>query len=151
MKPITCVLLVCFANPMTLQASTNSIAASELSIANVRLGDSEKTTVRKLGKPFNRKSNGEGFVLSYQGLAVTHAVEPYGVYEMKSTNPKYCTPKKVCPGISIEKLKRIYGEPIVAERNEGKFLEYIGDRTTCWLQISAFNDFVKSIRVACQP
>jgi hypothetical protein len=136
---------------MALQASTNSIAASELSIANVRLGDSEKTTVRKLGKPLNRTNNGEGFVLSYQELAVAHGVEPYGVYEMESTNPKYCTPKKVCPGISIEKLKRIYGEPIVAERDEGKFLEYIGNKTTCWLQISVFNDFVKSIRVACQP
>lgn len=144
-------LIMMLMHPLASQATNNIVPASELSVAGVRLGESEKATIRKLGKPIKRTNNNEGWVLLYEGLTVTHGVASYGAFDMESKNPKYCTPKKACPGMSVYKLKQLYGEPLEADRDEGKFLEYMGKNTTCWLQIAASDNVVKSIRVACQP
>jgi hypothetical protein len=132
-------------------AAPSTVAASELSVAKIRLGQDEITTIRRLGRPLSRSSNDDGIVLSYVGLTITLGVGTYGVYDMQSTNPNYCTPRKACPGMKLSRLKHLYGTPIIANREEGRFLEYYGRNTSCWLQISAANNVVTSIRVACQP
>ena len=144
-------LLASLAFHAVAYAMPSTVPTSELSIANIRLGQNERTTIRRLGKPISRTNDGDGFVLSYVGLTITLGVGKYGVYEMESTSPKYCTPRMACPGMKLSRLKRLYGTPLLANRNEGQFHEYSARDIPCWLQVSVIKDVVKTIRVACQP
>jgi hypothetical protein len=128
-----------------------SISTSELVIGGVSIGQHERKVKRRLGEPRFRTDSGEGFTLAYAGLKVEVGVGDHGVYEVVSTNSKYCTPSKLCPGMSESHARRLYGEPVMAERETGSFLEYYPPGSTCWLQISAPKGIVKALRIACQP
>ena len=107
--------------------------------------------MQRLGAPLFRTDSGEGYTLSYTGLHVEVGAGDLGVNEVVSIDAKYCTPSKLCPGMSEAQVLHLYGKPVRAERETGKFLEYYATGSTCWLQISAPEGFVKSLRVACQP
>jgi len=128
-----------------------SISESELVIGGISIGEHERNVKQRLGAPRSRTDSGEGFRLAYAGLKVEVGAGDYGVYEIVSTNAKYCTPSKLCPGMSEAHARRLYGEPVMAERETGSFLEYYPSGSTCWLQISAPKGIVKTLRVACQP
>ncbi|MEO1299685.1 MAG: hypothetical protein AAFW75_28720, partial [Cyanobacteria bacterium J06636_16] len=64
---------------------------------------------------------------------------------------QYCTPAGVCPGMDVAEVYAIYGVPVVAERENGRFLEYYSASSTCWLQIALDDQTVGSVGVACQP
>jgi hypothetical protein len=104
-----------------------------------------------LGAPLSRTDSGEGFTLTYAGLQVVVGAGDFGVYEVVSTNAKYCTPSKLCPGMSEAQVQHLYGKPVLAQRETGRFLEYQPTGSNCWLQVSAPKGIVKSLRIACQP
>lgn len=88
--------------------------------------------------------------MDYDGLTVWLG-EGRHVGEVLSTSGTYCTPAGVCPGIAFAKVVEKYGQPHVADREDGRFMEYPGMQSACWLQIAIHEDAVQSVRVACQP
>ncbi len=128
-----------------------SISASELVIGGIAIGQHERTVMQRLGAPLSRTESGEGSTLTYAGLHVEVGAGDFGVYELVSTNARYCTPSKLCPGMSEAQVQSLYGKPVMVERETGRFLEYQPTGSNCWLQVSAPNGIVKSLRVACQP
>ncbi len=134
-----------------VSAFGQSISASEFVIGGIAIGQHERAVMQRLGAPLSRTDSGEGFTLTYAGLHVEVGAGDYGVYEVVSTNSKYCTPSKLCPGMSEAQVQHLYGRPVMAERETGRFLEYYAPGSTCWLQVSAPKGIVKSLRVACQP
>ena len=127
------------------------ISASELVIGGIEIGQHERTVMQRLGAPLSRTSSDEGFTLTYAGLHVEVGAGDFGVYDVVSTDAKYCTPSKLCPGMSEAQVRHLYGKPMLARRETGRFLEYQPTGSTCWLQVSAPKGIVKSLRVACQP
>ena len=132
-------------------AHAQHISESELSLGRVAIGQSEKDVVKLHGAPGNKKKTGEGNLLIYRDFEVYVGVGSYGVFDVISKNPKDCTPSKVCPGTSISTANHLYGPPVVASRENGTYFEYTPDGSTCWLQVSAPNDIILSLRIACQP
>jgi hypothetical protein len=140
-------IVACTAVP----AFGRSISSSELVIGGITIGQNERTVIHRLGAPMSRADSDEGSTLTYAGLQVEVGAGDFGVYGVVSTNAKYCTPSKLCPGMSEAQLQRLYGKPVIAERETGRFLEYQPTGSNCWLQVSAPKGIVKSLRVACQP
>ena len=132
-------------------AFSQSISASELVIGGIAIGQHERAVIQHLGMPLSRTGSDEGSALTYAGLQVEVSTGDFGVYDVVSTDARYCTPSKLCPGMSEAEVQHLYGRPVMAEREAGRFLEYQPTGSACWLQISAPKGIVKSIRVACQP
>jgi len=128
-----------------------SVSAKELVIGGIAIGQHERAVVQRFGVPLSRRDSDEGSALIYPGLQVEVGAGDFGVYEVVSTDAKYCTPSNLCPGMSEVEVQRLYGRPVIAVRETGRFLEYQPTGSFCWLQISAPQGIVNSIRVACQP
>ncbi|MGE0665603.1 MAG: hypothetical protein AB7O49_03495 [Sphingomonadales bacterium] len=123
---------------------------SELAVGGIRTGDSEASVVRRLGEPV-RKAETDEIRLEYAGLTIW-LDERVGVTDIKSIDPKYCTPSKVCVGMALAQVRSVYGEVMIVQRGDGKVVEYIpssGD--PCWLQLALSGDSVTSVAVRCQP
>ena len=130
---------------------TGRISETELKLGGIAIGLSEAEVRKLAGPPRERENTGEGFKLGYPGLLVYVGADGHGVYDLVSTNPKRCTPSKVCPGMAIDAVNRLYGRPEVAVRETGTFIEYYPKGISCWLQVSAPQGVVISLRIACQP
>ena len=138
--------------------SSSRICDRELAFDGVALGDTEATVFEKLGKPLRTTNTGEGRHLDYAGLVIWSGLyDPQDcgtqcrVDELFSTSPKRCTPSGVCPGMTLDAVKALHGEPIVADREARSFMEYASAESPCWLQLTVNNGIVVSARAACQP
>ncbi len=149
MKAITLSLLLLSLVGVSRSAEKQHIAETELNLGGVVVGQSEQDVIKRLGAPRKRTDTGEGYLFAYPGLDVY--VGSYGVFDVVSKSAEHCTPSKVCPGMPVSKVKQAYGDPVVAEREQGTFLEYTPEDSTCWLQVSAPKDIIRSLRIACQP
>lgn len=139
-------------------ATPSSIQDNELALAGISLGATESSVTSSLGSPKNRIDTGEGTQLTYRGLSVMvgwlEQQDPgkeRRVYELLSTSSQYCTPAGICPGTSFAKAKAKYGEPSVAKRESGTFMEYASSQSSCWLQFAVRKGIIKSVRAVCQP
>ena len=139
-------------------ASANTFPLSELQIGGVASGVSELSVIRQLGEPLQRLETGEGTEFHYSGLVVTVGWFEHRdpdrerrVTALLGTGPSACTPRGLCPGIPVAAANRLYGAPVVAQRETGKFLEYYPDEPGCWLQVSDDAGTVRSVAVACMP
>lgn len=135
-----------------------TIFNQKLALGGVAIGNTEQSVLTKLGKPIRKTNNGEGIQLDYKGLTIwigwfeeAKPGVPRRVYELFSTSKQYCTPSGVCPGLTFEKVKTKLGEPLVADREEGRFVEYPSSESPCWLQISVKTGKIHSIRAECLP
>lgn len=135
----------------TAQERFATVPEEELQVGGVKIGHKEEALIAKLGRPLRIESNEEGIVFYYSGLEVWLGADKTGVFDVKSTSEKFCTPRGICPGTAVARLNATYGPPMVASRAEGHFLEYHGKGTTCWFQIAAKREVIRSIRIACQP
>ncbi len=139
-------------------ASSGTLPLSELQVGGIASGAAEADVVRQLGEPIRRVETGEGTELHYPGLVVTEAwLEQQAsggdrrVVALLGTDPHACTPRGLCPGMPVEAANRLYGSPVVAQRETGDFLEYYPKAPGCWLQLSVASGIIKSVAVACQP
>src|SRR5690606_6292941 len=96
--------------------------------------------------------------LHYSGLVVTvgwlEQRDPdreRRVTALLGTGPSACTPRGLCPGMPVAAANRLYGAPVAAQRETGKFLEYYPDEPGCWLQVADDAGTVRSVAVACMP
>ncbi|WP_460736139.1 hypothetical protein [Lysobacter tyrosinilyticus] len=124
----------------------------EFSLSGIALGDTEATVLRKLGQPRRTTDTGDflDIRMDYPGLTVWLG-EGRRVGEVLSTSKQHCTPAGICPGMPFAKAKAKYGPPLVADREDGTFMEYPGSQSACWLQIAVSKGIVKSVRAECQP
>ena len=134
-------------------AGVPTVPDSALSLGGISLDDGQSSVVARLGEPTRRNRTGDflNVQVAYPGLTIWLG-EGGRVGEILSTSSKYCTPQGACPGQPFAQVKALYGEPLVAIREDGQFMEYFPHSDfPCWLQISVKAGSVKSIRSECQP
>jgi hypothetical protein len=133
-------------------AEPSLVSDKELSLGGVALGDTEAVVLRKLGQPRRTTDAGDflNIRMDYPGLTVWLG-EGRRVGEVLSTSKQHCTPAGICPGMPFVKAKAKYGPPLVADREDGTFMEYPDSQSACWLQIAVSNGSIKSVRAECQP
>ena len=140
------------------QAGAVTIPDSELSLGGVALGDTEATVIQRLGPPNRRVDTGEGMRLDYPGLTVwTGFLEDPAkpgatrqVSELLSTSADACTPAGLCPAQRLSDA--FLGRHLdLVLREGGTFLEAPASESSCWLQLTAREGRVLSVRAECQP
>jgi hypothetical protein len=137
--------------PLRAFAGEGSVSDRELSLGGVAIGDTAAQVVLRLGEP-RRKASEQGFLdlhYEYTGLRVSFSEGI--VAGLHADTRGACTPKGLCPGDRLDRMRALYGAPIVSDRETGRYYEYIGGDAACWLQIRAKDKRVVSIEVACQP
>jgi hypothetical protein len=127
------------------------IPASEVSIGGVAVGDSPSQVTKKLGEPGSKVQASDYLDLHYKYPNMTVSFSAGVVAGLFTDSPSACTPKDLCPGDSLDRMRSLYGEPLVTDRETGRFYEYYGHDLYCWFKIPVKDDTVDSITVACQP
>lgn len=146
--------------PITLSQETQALAEQspasrsqdlpeqELRLGGLSIGDEGKTVIREFGQP-SQVSSSFYSQLDYPGFTVL--LEEGTVIGLTSTSDQYCTPAGVCPGMDSEQVRERYGEPTVSDREDGRFMEYYTENSSCWLKIAVDGELVESVGVVCQP
>ena len=152
MRQIFFATVVFFAFGTALATEPSLVSDKELSLGGIALDDTEAVVLRKFGEPRRTTDTGEflNIRMDYHGLTVWLG-EGRRVGEVLSTLKQHCTPAGICPGMSFAKAKEKYGPPLVADREDGIFMEYPSSLSACWLQIAVSKGIVKSVRAECQP
>ena len=135
-----------------LAAEPSLVNDQELSLGGIALGDTEAAVLGKLGQPSRTTDTGDylNIRMDYPGFTVWLG-EGRRVGEVLSTSKQHCTPAGICPGMPFSKAKAKYGPALVADREDGTFMEYPSSQSACWLQIAASKGIIKSVRAECQP
>jgi hypothetical protein len=124
---------------------------SEHSLGGIVIGQEEVSVIAALGPPRQRNNNVDGALpieLSYNGLVVY--LDEQGVGGIVSTSQRFCTPSKVCPGMTIDRVQQIYGAPVSTTRGHTTLLQYFLN-DGCWIQLAANKNVISSIEVLCSP
>jgi len=133
------------------------LTQDELALGVASLGLPYPGLIARMGSPVRESDTGEGRQLDYPGLTVwiekaASAPDlPTRIYEVLSTSPTQCTPSGICPGMPLARATAMYGAPVVADREDGRFFEYVAKDASCWLQMATRDDVISSIRAECQP
>lgn len=137
--------------PARAFAAEGFVSDRELALGGVAIGDTAARVVSRLGEP-KRKVAAQDFLdLHYDYPNLRVSFNEGIVAGLQADTRGACTPKGLCPGDRLDRMRALYGAPVVADRETGRFYEYIGDDAGCWLQIRARGKRVASIEVACQP
>lgn len=148
MKTWTVVLLLV---PAWTFAAEGIVSDRELSLGGVAIGDTVATVVARLGEP-GRKVPALDFIdLHYEYANLRVSFNGGIVAGLQADRRGTCTPAGLCPGDRLDRMRALYGEPIVSDRETGRSYEYVGGDAACWLQIRAKGKRVAWIEVACQP
>ena len=152
MKNIRCAAVALLLVGTASAAEPALVSDQELALGGIALGDTEAAVLRTLGQPRRTTDTGDflNIRMDYPGLTVWLG-EGRRVGEVLSTSKKNCTPSGICPGMPFERAKGNYGPPLVAEREDGTFMEYPSSQSACWLQLAVSKGIVKSVRAECQP
>ena len=137
--------------PVMAFAEQGGVSETELSLGGVAIGDSTEAVIARLGQP-KRQVPAQDFIdLHYDYPHMRVSFNGGIVAGLHAGKAGACTPKGLCPGDRFDRMRALYGEPIVADRETGRYYEYVGGDAACWLQIPARGKRVTSIDVACQP
>jgi hypothetical protein len=137
--------------PLLAFADEGAVSSRELSLGGVAIGDTAAQVVSRLGEP-KRKVPAQDFLdLHYEYANLKVSFNGGIVAGLQAETRGACTPKGLCPGDRLDRMRALYGEPIVSDRETGRYYEYTGGDAACWLQIRAKGKRVVSIEVACQP
>ena len=137
--------------PSLAVAGEGTVPEREIALGGVTIGESPGTVTSALGEPTRKIEASDFLDLHYYYPHVVVSFSDGVVAGLYSEKPNGCTPKHLCPGDSLDKMRSLYGSPLVANRETGRFYEYYPPDGTCWLQIPAKGKKVVSITVACQP
>lgn len=132
-------------------AREGAIPQQELSLGGAAIGDSSSAVVARLGQPRRKVESSDFLTLHYYYPRVRVSFSDGVVAGLYSDNPDGCTPTHLCPGDSLDRMRALYGPPLVSDRESGRFHEYYAADAYCWLQIAAMGERVASMEVACQP
>ena len=146
---LLCILLLTI--PSLAFAGEGAVPEHEISLGGVAIGESPSAVTSGLGQPTRKVEASDFLNLHYYYPHVVVSFSDGVVAGLYSDRPNGCTPRHLCPGDSFDKMRSLYGPPVVADRETGRFYEYYPPDATCWLQIPAKGKRVVSITVACQP
>ena len=121
-----------------------------LQLGGITIGQSETSVIAALGNPQRREVE-EGFLpitLTYQGLHVH--LDEQGVGSVLSTNRQVCTPAKICPGMTYERVKQVYGPSDAHQRDGAVARDYLWNEG-CWLRLTFQADTISSVGLLCSP
>lgn len=152
MRTILLLLVICGQFVLT-RANAGPIApeAERLTLGGITIGQSEASVIATLGKPQHRKEEGDFFLpttLVYRGLVVS--VDEQGVGGVLSTSKRFCTPVKICPGMTYAQVKKVYGPSDAYERDGVIFRDYLWE-DGCWLRLKFQADTVSTVEATCSP
>jgi len=133
------------------QEAGGQIPPSEVSLHGVAIGSSPARVIQILGRPKKKYEASDYLSLHYDYPDLRVSFSDGIVAGLFTQSPRSCTPRGLCVGDTISRMRALYGQPVVANRGTGKFYEYYGKDLYCWLQIPASGSRIKSITVACQP
>ncbi|KRD73553.1 hypothetical protein [Lysobacter sp. Root983] len=142
-----CLLLA----PASAFAFEGEVAGSEISLGGIAVGATTSEVTKTLGKPLRQQPQTDFIDLDYHYPNLQVSFSDGVVAGLYSDHRKGCTPMRLCPGDRLDKMRSLYGAPIVANRETGQFYEYYATDFDCWLEIAAEGEKIKSIAVACQP
>lgn len=143
--------ILLFLMPLLACAEEGTASDRELALGGVAVGDTAAQVTSRLGEP-KRKVPAQDFLdLHYDYASLRVSFNGGIVAGLHADKRGACTPKGLCPGDRLDRMRALYGEPIVSDRETGRYFEYIGGDAACWLQIRARGKRVASIEVACQP
>ncbi|GHE28986.1 hypothetical protein [Vulcaniibacterium thermophilum] len=137
--------------PAAVWAQDAPIPGGELSLAGVAVGDPPGRVRALLGEPHRVIDDPARLALRYEYPELTVSFSENEVSALHATGPRACTPRRLCPGDPLDRMRTLYGEPRIADRAGGRVYEYYGSEVYCWLRIAAAGDTVASIAVDCQP
>ncbi|KAF1715481.1 hypothetical protein CSC74_12965 [Pseudoxanthomonas yeongjuensis] len=134
-------------------AEISIVPDSALSLGGIELGVPAASVKSVLGSPSAERQTDDFLPVEMRYAGFTVWLDEAGrVGEILSTSPKYCTPQGACPGQPFSKVQALYGKPMVALREDGRYMEYYPTSDfPCWLQIAVESGTVRSIRSECQP
>lgn len=137
--------------PAMALAEEGIVPDRELSLGGVDIGDAPAQVVARLGEPRRKVTSMDFLDLHYDYPHLQVSFDEDIVVGLHADKSGGCTPKGLCPGDRFDRMRALYGEPLVSDRETGRFYEYYADGAACWLQIPARGKRVASITVACQP
>ncbi len=137
--------------PLLASAGESAVSDRELSLGGVAIGDTAAQVVSRLGEPKRKVPEQDFLDLHYEYAALRVSFNGGIVAGLQAETRGACTPKGLCPGDRLDRMRALYGDPIVSDRETGRYYEYTGGDAACWLQIRAKDKRVESIEVACQP
>lgn len=137
--------------PLLAFADEGIVSDRELSLGGVAIGDTVAQVVSRLGEPKRKVPEQDFLDLHYDYAKLRVSFNGGIVAGLQAETRSACTPKGLCPGDRLDRMRALYGAPLVADRETGRFYEYVGGDTGCWLQIRPRGTRVASIAVACQP
>lgn len=149
----TAAILFLVIGSLAAQPDVPTVPDSALSIGGISLGAEEAAVTAKLGQPTRRLETGDflNLELRFPGITVWLG-QGSRVGEILSTSPKHCTSEGACPGQAWKRVEALYGTPLVADREDGRYMEYYPQSDfPCWLQFAVESGRVRSIRSECQP
>ncbi len=123
-----------------------TVAQSELSVGGLRSGDQLPSVLQQIGQP---QRTAQEYYTRYEFPGLTLWFDQDYLVDIQSTRADYCTPSGVCPGMTAEAVRQIYGTPRMSDSEDGRFMEYFVDGETCWLKIGLEGEQVSSVGVAC--
>lgn len=129
-------------------ATQSEISHDEFILGGIELGDTEAIVIEKLGQPSNTTRTPYSTQLEYPGF-MTYLDEGGTVIEMTSTNPQFCTPSNLCPGMDFAEVEALYGPPVVNDREDGRYMEYYAPSIACWIKMGLAGTVVEEITVEC--
>ncbi|MDR6841508.1 hypothetical protein [Pseudoxanthomonas sacheonensis] len=152
MKALFLLLVICGQFAVT-RANAGPIApeAERLTLGGITIGQSEASVIATLGKPRHRKQEEHFFLpitLVYRGLVVSF--DEQGVGGVLSTSKKFCTPAKICPGMTYAQVVKAYGPSDAYERDGATFRDYLWD-DGCWLRLKFQAGTVSTVETTCSP
>ena len=144
-------LLGVLLSPTAALAIEGTVAPGEISIAGIVVGDSPGAVIRKLGEPRRKEETSDFLDLHYHYPKLQVSFSDDVVAGLYTDHPTACTPMHLCPGDRLDKMRSLYGPPVIADREQGIRYEYSAPDVFCWLEIAPDGSRIASIAVACQP
>jgi hypothetical protein len=140
---------ICTANGWQAYGSVGKVAPSELALGGVETGASEAEVIARLGQPDQLdRTSPFSTQFTYRGLSVSFFED--AALTIRSVSPNYCTPSGVCVGMAVSEVERIYGAPLVNDREDGQYLEYHVREVACAMELEIADDEVGAIGLVCQ-
>lgn len=130
-----------------------ALKMSDLSIAGIEIGQSKEKIIQKFGAP--KSETYDEYVPSsmmfYNGLEISIYPDENTVSGFSSISSKYCTKAKLCPGDSVAKVKKIYGNSKIYNENNVFSMEYGAKGESCWFEfeLNSAKSKVNKISVLC--
>lgn len=126
---------------------------ARLAIAGIGVGSFEKDVVRKLGKPRSRTTE-EGYIMAtlHYDRSAYFLDEDDRVVGMRSSNPRSCFERVVCPGMPLSEARKHLSRMLPGPTHDPKGLAFGDPRDSgCWVELTPEGKTLASLAIKCQP